>query len=145
VLASAAVPAVLPPVPWGDRDLMDGGVANNTPISHAVELGARRIYVLPTGHACTLDDPPDGALGMALQAISLLTHRRLVDDIERHRADTQLIVLPPPCPLNIQPIDFRHADELIERALLDARVFLDSGGEERPAIHIRMRRRVKAA
>jgi NTE family protein len=25
-----------------------GGVVNNTPISHAVELGAERIYVLPT-------------------------------------------------------------------------------------------------
>ena len=43
VLASCAVPGVLKPVPWGDRMLMDGGVANNTPISHAVELGARRI------------------------------------------------------------------------------------------------------
>jgi NTE family protein len=137
VLASAAVPAVLPPVPWGDRMLMDGGVANNTPISHAVELGAGRIYVLPTGHACALDEPPDAALGMALHAISLLTHRRLVDDIERHRADTNLIVLPPPCPLNVEPIDFTHADELIDQALIDAREFLDSGGEERPPIRMR--------
>jgi NTE family protein len=43
VLASAAIPAILALVPCGDRSLMDGGVANNTPISHAVELGARRI------------------------------------------------------------------------------------------------------
>ena len=54
---------------------------------------------------------------MALHAISLLTHRRLIEDIERHRADAHLVVLPPPCPLNIQPIDFSHADELIDRAL----------------------------
>jgi NTE family protein len=140
VLASAAIPAVLPPVPWEDRTLMDGAVANDTPISHAVELGAERIYVLPTGHACALDEPPDGALGMALHAISLLTHRRLVEDIERHRADAQLIVLPPPCPLSVQPIDFAHADELIECALLDAREFLDGGGEQRPPIHMREHR-----
>ena len=99
VLASAAIPGVLAPVSWEDRALMDGGVANNTPISHAVELGAERIYVLPTGHACSLDEPPRGALAMALHAISLLTHRRLIDDIERHRADAHLIVMPPPCPL----------------------------------------------
>src|SRR4051794_2273553 len=43
ILASAAIPGVLEPVAWGDRVLMDGGVANNTPISHAIELGARRI------------------------------------------------------------------------------------------------------
>src|SRR4051794_28282425 len=140
VLASAAIPAVLPPVPWEDRSLIDGGVANNTPISHAVELGAERIYVLPTGHACALEEPPGGALAMALHAISLLTHRRLTDDIERHRDDAELIVLPPPCPLEIQPIDFSHADELIERALHDAREFLDGGGEDRPAIRMHAHR-----
>jgi NTE family protein len=140
VLASAAIPGVLEPVSWEGRALMDGGVANNTPISHAVELGAERIYVLPTGHACSLDEPPHGALAMALHAISLLTHRRLIDDIERHRADAHLIVMPPPCPLNIQPIDFAHADELIDGALLDARDFLDAGGETREPIRMRMHR-----
>jgi len=131
ILASAAIPGVLQPVEWEDHVLMDGGVANNTPISHAVELGAKRIYVLPTGHACALREPPPGALGMALHAISLLTHRRLVQDIERHRRDAQLIVLRPPCPLDIQPIDFAHADELIELALGDARAFL-AAGDDRP-------------
>ena len=140
VLASSAIPGVLPPVRWEDRSLMDGGVANNTPISHAIELGARRIYVLPTGHACALEEPPRGALGMALHAISLLTQRRLVDDVERHRDDAHLIVLPPPCPLRIQPVDFDRADELIARALTDARRFLDSGGEDRPAIRMRVHR-----
>jgi NTE family protein len=138
VLASAAIPAVLAPVPWDGRMLMDGGVANNTPISHAVELGAERIYVLPTGHACALEEPPRGALAVALHAISLLTQRRLIDDIERHRGDARLIVLPPPCPLSIQPIDFGHAQELIDRGLRDAREFLESGGEDQPPIRMRM-------
>jgi NTE family protein len=138
VLASCAIPGVLGPVSWGDRALMDGGVANNTPISHAVELGARRIYVLPTGHACALEEPPRGALGMALHAISLLTHRRLIDDIERHRSDAELIVLPPPCPLSIAPIEFDRAGELIERALEDAREFLASGRAHRAAIGMRI-------
>jgi NTE family protein len=61
---------------------------------------------------------------MSLHAISLLTHRRLLDDIERHRADAQLIVLPPPCPLSITPIEFDRAGELTERALEDSREFL---------------------
>src|SRR3954471_11926700 len=60
VLGSAALPGVLPPVPWEDRMLIDGGVANSTPISHAIELGAERVYVLPTGHACALEEPPAG-------------------------------------------------------------------------------------
>jgi NTE family protein len=139
-LASAAIPGVVSPVLWEDRRLMDGGVANNTPISHAVELGAREIYVLPTGHACALPQPPRGALAIALHAISLLTQRRLIEDIARHQRDARLIVLPPPCPLTVQPIDFDHADELIDRALTDARSFLNSGGAERPPIQMRMHR-----
>ena len=48
--------------------------------------------------------------------------------------------MPPPCPLDIQPIDFAHARELIEVALLDARDFLDGGGETREPIRMRMHR-----
>ena len=55
-------PGVLRPARGGTR-LMDGGVANNTPISHAIALGAQRIYVLPTGHACPLDRPPPARSG----------------------------------------------------------------------------------
>jgi NTE family protein len=144
VLASVAIPGVVAPVRWEDRTLMDGGVANNTPISHAVELGAERIYVLPTGHACALREPPRSALALALHAVSLLTQRRLIDDIKRHQNDARMIVVPPPCPLSIQPIDFAHADKLISRALTDAREFLDHGGEQRPSIHMRMRRHAAA-
>ena len=133
VMASAAIPGVLPPVTWEGRELMDGGVANNTPISHAVELGASEIYVLPTGNACALDEPPRGALAMALHALSLLTQRRLIDDIETHKHSAKLIVLPPPCPLSIQPIDFAHAGLLIELAYADACEFLDGGGADTAA------------
>jgi NTE family protein len=140
VMASGAIPAVLAPVAWEERLLMDGGVANNTPISHAVELGAREIYVLPSGHSCALEQPPSSALGMALHALTLLTQSRLIADVELHRDNAKLVVLPPPCPLGIQPIDFGHADELIERSLADTRAFLDGGGAEGPTIRMHMHR-----
>lgn len=138
VMASAAIPGVLPTVSWEGRELMDGGVANNTPISHAIELGASEIYVLPTGNACALTEPPGGALAMALHALSLLMQRRLIEDIETHKDRTKLVVLPPPCPLSVQPIDFGHAGLLIDRSYADAAQFLDSGGAERPPIRMRM-------
>ena len=100
--------------------------------------------MLPTGHACSLAEPPRGALALALHALSLLTQRRLVDDIERHRDDARVIVLPPPCPLAIPPTDFAHADELVGRALRDARAFLDDGGEQRPPLHLRTHRHARA-
>lgn len=51
VLASAAIPGVFPPLDIEGRLLVDGGVANDTPISTAIRLGATRIIVLPTGFA----------------------------------------------------------------------------------------------
>jgi NTE family protein len=49
VLASCAVPGILPPVPIGDEHFIDGGIVNSIPVSRAVTLGARRIYVLQVG------------------------------------------------------------------------------------------------
>ena len=54
IAASAAIPGVFPPVNINGRDLFDGGVVNNTPLSHAVALGADPIWVLPTGYSCAL-------------------------------------------------------------------------------------------
>jgi NTE family protein len=113
-------------------------VANNTPISHAVQIAATAIYVLPTGNACARDEPPRDVPAMALHALSLLTQRRLIDDIETHKDRTKLVVLPPPCPVSIQPIDFGHADFLIGRAYADACEFLDGGGAARPPIRMHM-------
>lgn len=125
ILASAAIPGVLPSVCWDGRELMDGGVANNTPISHAVDLGARRIFVLATGQTCELHAPPRGALGMVLHATNLLVQRRLSEDIARYRREVELVVLPAPCPVDVQPMDFGHAQSLIDRALAAGRQFLD--------------------
>jgi NTE family protein len=71
VLAAASVPGVLPPVAWGERLLIDGGAVNNTPISHAVDLGAERLYVLPT-HAGpqALGRRPRGAIDAAVYALA---------------------------------------------------------------------------
>jgi len=124
VLASAAIPAVFPPVRWDDVELIDGGVANNTPISHAIELGATEIYVLPTGYACHLHTAPSSALGMGLHALTLLIQQRLIIEIRAFRDRARLVVLPPPCPLDVTPADFSHARELIERARRDAQAFL---------------------
>ena len=49
ILASAAVPGVLPPVEIAGEHFIDGGVVNSIPISRAVELGATEIFVLHVG------------------------------------------------------------------------------------------------
>jgi NTE family protein len=65
---------------------------------------------------------------MLLHAMSLLVMRRLLVEVEMLRDRAELIVLPPPCPLTIAPIDFSHADELIRRGYVDSRDYLDAAG-----------------
>jgi hypothetical protein len=44
------------------------------------------------GTPCALDEPSPSALAMALRAVSLLTQRCLIDDIERYRGEAKLIL-----------------------------------------------------
>lgn len=116
VLASAAIPAVFPPVRIGERDFIDGGIVNNTPISHAIELGATTVWVLSTGSACALPEPPRSALAMALHALGLTVNQRLAIDVAHHQEHADLRVVPPLCPIRTSPADFSHGPELIDRA-----------------------------
>jgi len=132
VLASSAIPGVLPAVQRDGLSLVDGGLADNTAISQAVALGANRIYVLPTGLACARTEPPAGALAAAVQALTFLTQQRLISDVAHFADRVELNVLPPLCPLAVSPTDFRHAHELIDRARQSTGRWLDSDGPSRP-------------
>jgi NTE family protein len=116
VIASSAIPAAFAPVRLDERYLVDGAVANNTPIRVAAQLGATRIIVLPTGFGCALDTPPRGAIATALQAITLLIARQLVSDLESLAGAAEIITVPPLCPLNCSPYDFSQSGELVKRA-----------------------------
>lgn len=129
VLASAAIPGVYPPVCIDGRWLIDGGVANNTPISAAVGLGATRIVVLPTGFACALEQAPTGVVSGAVHALSLLVARQLVRDAERYGGGAvQLRIVPSLCPLGVSPYDYSAAATLIARARTSTQAWLEGGG-----------------
>ncbi|UUY04065.1 patatin-like phospholipase family protein [Svornostia abyssi] len=139
-LASSAIPGVFPPVSINGRPAVDGGVANNTPITHAIARGCDRIYVLPTGVSLELSAPPKAAIAMFVQAAAMLLHQRLRFEIEALRDQAELIVLPPPWPLDVLPTDFTRADELITRARDDARKALASAHPDEASTDEALRR-----
>jgi NTE family protein len=49
VVASAAVPGLLPPAKVGEDHYLDGGIVNSIPLARAVQLGATRVFVLQVG------------------------------------------------------------------------------------------------
>lgn len=132
LLASAAIPGIFPPLMISDRYLLDGGIANHTPVSTAVELGAERVIVLPTGFTCAPHGLPQGALNMALHALNLVIARQLMRDIERFSKKVRLVVVPSLCPQRTHPLDFQRSGELIERGYEITRQWLVGGGLDNP-------------
>ena len=128
ILASAAIPGIFPLVRIDGQMLMDGAIARNSPIRVAADLGASRIVVLPTGYACSLNEPPKGAIARALHAITLLIEWRLIHDVERLADEIDVCIVPALCPLDVSPYDFSASRHLIQRAEESTRKWLDGGG-----------------
>ncbi|SFB02256.1 NTE family protein [Collimonas sp. OK607] len=128
VLASTAIPGVFPPVPLNGNMLIDGGVANNTPISSAIRLGATRVIVLATGFTCAERRQPKGALEHAMSALNLLVARQLISDLERWASHAAIAVVAPLCPLDVSPYDYSQCGLLIDRAAAETRRWLAAGG-----------------
>jgi NTE family protein len=81
ILASAAVPGVLPPVEIDGQHFVDGGIVNSIPISRAVELGAKEIYVLQVGRVETPLVPPKTPVQVALVAFEIARRHRFARDL----------------------------------------------------------------
>ena len=110
---------------------MDGAFARNSPIRAAADLGAARIIVLPTGYACSLNEPPKGAIAKALHAITLLIEWRLIHDVERLADAIDVCIVPALWPLDVSPYDFSASRYLMQRAGESTRKWLDGGGLSR--------------
>jgi NTE family protein len=94
VLASCAVPGVLPPVRVGDEHFFDGGIVNSIPVARAVALGARRIYVLQVGRLETPLEPPRWPWEVGLVAFEIARRHRFAHDLNSLPDDVELHVLP---------------------------------------------------
>jgi NTE family protein len=131
IVASCAIPAAFPSVAIGKRYLADGGLVSNTPIKLARDLGATRLIILPTGHACGLQLPPTGAISSALHGLTLLVAGQIVKELETLDAGCDYHVVPSLCPLGSSAYDFSHTRALIDRAEQQTRDWLNSGGLDR--------------
>jgi NTE family protein len=133
IVASTSIPGAFAPIHYQDYYLADGALSSNTPIRIAVEKGACRLIILPTGHACANEAPPVGALANVLHALTLLIARQLVGELENLGPGIEYYVVPPLCPLVGSPYDFSQTAEHIERARLATDNWLENGGLLKPS------------
>ena len=125
LLASAAIPAVFPPVEIDGERYIDGAVVYDVPVQRAVELGATRLYVLNTGNLDRPHPPPRRPLDLALEASWIARANWYRLSLETLPPSVETIVLPHGQPPMLRYDDFTRTTELIERGRELAAAFLD--------------------
>ena len=94
VLASTAVPGLLAPVEIDGEHFLDGGLVNSIPVSRAVELGARTVYVLHVGRIEQPLTAPRRPWEVALVAFEIARRHRFATDMARLPDSVTVHVLP---------------------------------------------------
>jgi len=132
LLASTAIPGVFPPVTIGRRELVDGGVADMTPIAAAIEQGATQVHVLPIGYSW-LRKERSNAIGMAMQALARMVEQRLHVEVAAYRHSADIRLLPTIHGPAMSPADFSRTPELISRAYRVTKRYLSRPPADLPA------------
>jgi NTE family protein len=119
IMASSAVPGVLPPVELDGEHFLDGGIVNSIPVARAVDLGARTVYVLHVGRLDRPLDPPSWPWEVGLVAFEIARRHRFVGDVARLPDDVTVHVLPtgqldPPRYKNLSQLRYRDASRIGE-------------------------------
>lgn len=94
LLATTAVPGLLPPVEIDGEHFLDGGLVDSIPIDRAVALGARCIYVLQVGRIEHPLEPPSRPWEVGIVAFEIA---------RRHRFSEVMATLPPEVEVHVLP------------------------------------------
>jgi NTE family protein len=94
VLASSAVPGLLPPVERDGHHYLDGGLVNSIPLGRAVELGARRVFVLQVGRIEQPLRAPQRPWEVAAVAFEIARRHRFARDLTSVPEGVEVHVLP---------------------------------------------------
>jgi NTE family protein len=116
ILASAALPAVYPAVEIDGVRYLDGGIVDDVPMSRAVELGARTLYVLQVGLFSRPRPDPKRPLDVAVQAYWIARHHRFKRELAAMPPDIELHLLPTGQTPSMRYNDFTRTSELISLA-----------------------------
>jgi len=94
VMASSAVPGLLPPVVIDGDHFIDGGIVNSVPVGRAVELGARTVFVLHVGRLDRPLEAPRWPWEVALIAFEIARRHRFIGDLAALPEDVVVHVMP---------------------------------------------------
>jgi NTE family protein len=123
ILASAAVPGLLPSVEIDGEHHLDGGLVHSIPIGRALELGATRVFVLQVGRIEAPLEVPTSPWEVGVVAFEIARRHRFVeemahlpDHVDVHVLPTGIGQLKPSDPRQLRYRDTSQVTERIRRA-----------------------------
>lgn len=93
LLASSAIPAVLPPITIDGEQYVDGGLLDNVGLRVAIERGATEIYVLDTSCDGPASRPATSLEEVIERSVEVVTAFHLQCAVERYANRAQVVVL----------------------------------------------------
>jgi NTE family protein len=125
ILASAALPALLPPVEIDGEAFIDGGVVDNVPIGRAIAQGAERVFVLLCGPLHFTPHRYRRPVEAVLTAFFIAVHAKFARELERLPEGVEVVVFT----VDNEPVsrydDFSATETLIAAGRTHAELVLD--------------------
>lgn len=125
VLASAAIPAIFPPVVIGGETMVDGGVVNNVPVTRAIAAGATRIYVLLCGPLHYQPRPARRPVESFMSAFFVGIHARFARELSMLPPGVEVVVFSGGSEPSPDYRDFSATAELIDEGRAEVAAVLD--------------------
>jgi NTE family protein len=134
VLASSAIPGIFPPVLIDGRQHVDGGLVDPTGLDTAIELGARRVYVLDSGYAGRLPAPLGSMNAIVDHTFQIAAQHRTRWTIRQMGRSVEIIHLRPDAGFLRHPMDFGATEFYLNEGYRYAAQVLDSRGKRRRSL-----------
>jgi NTE family protein len=122
ILASTAVPGLLPVVEIGGEHFMDGGIVNSIPVERALQLGATELYILHVGRIERPLQAPRNIVQVVTVAFEIARRHRFAHDMAGLPPGLAAHVLPtgeeagPAAGSPLRPWDFAAVGQRMSRA-----------------------------
>jgi NTE family protein len=117
LLATTAIPGLFPSVRIDEREHMDGGVVDNTPLDVAVDEGAKDILAISLMGGGEYEPTPVNLPELIARTLQLSLHHQMLSDFERLRQRVRTVVL---CPITAPTATWvmkrEHLESVIEAA-----------------------------
>ncbi len=131
LLASTAIPGVFPSVRINDREHLDGGVVDNTPLNTAVDDGARDLLAVSLMGGGEYEQTPNSLPELIARTLQLSLHHQMLSDYERLRERARIVVL---CPITAPTASWvmkrEHVEEVMDASREGTAVMLRERGSK---------------